>query len=92
MAYLIMERTFEHPLTDADQEENRERTSSCFEEYGVRWIHSYLSETRRRKICVFEASDAETVRQAFRMAGLSFERVWPAERLSPEPDASLSDA
>jgi hypothetical protein len=29
-------------------------------------------------ICEFEAPDAESVREAFRTAGIAFERVWTA--------------
>ncbi len=84
MAYLVMERTFEEPLTDEELDRMMTRLNPCLEQYDVRWIRSYLSSTRRRMICAFEAPDAEAVRIAYRTAGLPFESVWPADEVRPE--------
>jgi hypothetical protein len=35
-------------------------------------------------ICLYQAPDAEAVRHANRMAGVPFDRVWPAQVLAPE--------
>jgi hypothetical protein len=79
MAHLIVEQTFETPLTDEQHGQLGERLDKCLEAYGARWIRSYLSMDRRRMVCEFEAVDAEAVRTAFRSAGVSFDRVWTAE-------------
>lgn len=44
-------------------------------------MHSYLSDDRTRMFCVFEATDAETVRMAHRHAGVDHADVWRADRL-----------
>ncbi|MDN5869530.1 MAG: DUF4242 domain-containing protein [Nitrococcus sp.] len=86
MAYIISERSFEKSLTDADLEDMMARTAPCLEDYGARWIRSYLSNTRQRMICAFEAPDAESVRTALRVSGMAFERVWQGDELGPERD------
>lgn len=83
MAFLIMERSFNEALTDADLERMLATVSPCLEERGARWIRSYLSGTRQRLICAFEAPDAEAVREAFRVSDLPFERVWRGDELTP---------
>jgi hypothetical protein len=42
-------------------------------------MRSYLSTDRLRMVCEFEATDAESVRQSYRSAGVRFDRAWPAE-------------
>lgn len=83
MAYLIMEHSFDEPLTDADLERMMERAAPCLEQYGVRWIRTYVSSARQRMICAFEAPDAESVRMAYRLGDIPFDCVWPAAELAP---------
>jgi hypothetical protein len=40
-----------------------------------------MATDRRRRVCVFEARDAESVRQAYRLSGVKFDRVWAAEQI-----------
>ena len=79
MAHLIVEQTFETPLTDEAHAQLGTRLDSCLEAYGARWMRSYLSTDRLRMVCEFEAADAESVRQSYRSAGVRFDRAWPAE-------------
>ncbi len=79
MAHLIVEQTFETPLTDEVHGILGQRLDKCLEAHGARWLRSYLSIDRRRMVCEFEAADAEAVRQSFRSAGIGFDRVWTAE-------------
>jgi hypothetical protein len=79
VAHLIVEQTFEVPLTDEEHGRIGERLDKCMEAYGARWMRSYLSMDRRRMVCEFEAPDAEAVRTSYRSAGVAFERVWTAE-------------
>lgn len=83
MARLIVERTFETPLGEADHKAAGDRLAPCLEVHGVRWIRSYFSADRRRMICEYEAPDAEAVRLANRSAGVTFDRVWNADLLVP---------
>ena len=88
MARLIVEHTFDIPLTDEEHARVAKRLDPCLEQHGARWLCSYLSKDRRRMICEFEAPDAEAVRSSHRSAGVGFEKVWLAHvyRLG-EPEA-----
>jgi len=83
MADVILERSFEPPLTDERFSEISGRLSPCLDRSGIQWIRSHLSRDRRRLICHFQASDAGAVRDALRQARLDFERVWSGELLEP---------
>jgi hypothetical protein len=90
MPLIILEATFDPPVTEDQMDAIADRVSPCLDERHARWITSYMATDRRRRVCVFEAVDAEAVRQAYRMAGLKFDRVWTAEQIiddSEEPDA-----
>ncbi len=78
MTTLIVETHYDPPLTDALRLAHQERLDPCMELRGVRWLHSYESLDRRRKVCVFEAPDAEVLREALHSAGIAFDRLWPA--------------
>jgi hypothetical protein len=43
-----------------------------------------MSTDRRRVVCEFDAVDAETVREAYRMANVPFVRIWSAEVFAVE--------
>jgi hypothetical protein len=88
MAAIIVETTFEVPMTDAQHDDFAKRVDPCLEAHGARWMRSYLSTDRLRMVCEFEAPDAEAVRASYRSAGVGFGRAWTAEvyaRKSPEP-------
>lgn len=85
MAQLIVEQTFDPPLTDEQHNRLAGQLDPCLESYGARWMRSYLSADRRRMVCEFEAADAEAVRQSYRSAGVEFERVWPAQLYARQP-------
>jgi hypothetical protein len=88
MAHVIVERSYESPVTDEQLEEAMARMGPCLQRYGVRWIRSFLSNDRRRDICEYEASDAEAVRMAHRAAHLPYLRVWTAAMMTPESVAA----
>lgn len=79
MTHLIMERSFDPPLSEVDLEHMTAGLSPCLQQFSVRWQHSYISKDRKRLICAFEAADAESVRLAFRTAGMRPGTLWPAE-------------
>lgn len=84
MAYVIVEREFDPPLTEAEHMARSQRLFPCLEPGRVRWIHSFVSSDRRYGVCEFEAPDAEAVRVAHHTAGVPFVRVWTGERFTPE--------
>lgn len=81
--FLIVEYTFNPPATDADFKSAEAKLGPCLAERHCEWIHSYVSADRRRRFCVFQAADAETLRQAYRTAGVAFEKIWNGVRLQP---------
>lgn len=84
MARIILERSFDPPLTDEARDRLNARLVPCLEQHRARWIESRLSLDGRHMICEFDAPDAEAVRTALRTAGLAYERVWSARVLAPE--------
>lgn len=82
MPQIIVERSFETPLTEEELKAIEDRMAPCLELYRVRWIRSYWSADRRRMICEYEAADAASVKAVQREAQARFDRVWPADVLS----------
>ena len=79
MAILVVEQTFETPVSPEELTDSAKRVDKCLEAHGARWMRSYLSKDRKRMICEFEAPDAEQVRNSYRSAGVEFERCWTAD-------------
>ena len=84
MAHVIVERSFPSPYTKPEMDAVGQRIAGCLELYQVKWLRSYLSPDRRRMICEYEASDAESVRIVQQEAEARYDRVWVAEVLAPE--------
>ena len=79
MPRVIVERTFDPPLTDAELHAVEGRMALCLDLYRVRWVRSRASEDRCRMICEYEAPDVGSVRAVQREAGARFDRIWAAE-------------
>jgi hypothetical protein len=91
MTEIIVEQSFDPPLTSDVFARQAARLEPCLDEHGVNWVRSYMAVDRRRLVCHYEAVDAEVVRAAFRAAGTRFDRVWLAEIRRPG-SPPLSDA
>lgn len=86
MPVIVLEKTFDPPLTDEERARRWALVTPCLVARGARWIRTYLSADRRRMVCEFEAPDADAVREALRSADVRFERAWVGERIdAPEP-------
>lgn len=44
--------------------------------HRLRWQESFVAREGRRQVCHFHAPDAESVRLAFRQAGIPVNRIW----------------
>ena len=84
MIRLIVEHIYDPPLTDEEHHRAARRLDPCLEAHGARWLASYLAHDRRRAICEFEAPDAESVREAMRLSGIPYERIWSANVFAVE--------
>ena len=81
MPRIIVERTFETPLTPAELKATEERLAPCLDIYRIRWIRSYWSADRRRMICEYDAPDAASVKSVQHEAEAKFDRIWTADVL-----------
>jgi hypothetical protein len=81
MPRIIVERSFETPLTQEELGAVEARMAPCLDLYNVRWIRSYWSADRRRMICEYEAADVASVRNVQREAAAKFDRAWVADML-----------
>lgn len=81
MPRIIVERSFEKPLTEDELKATEARMAPCLDLYRVRWIRSYWSADRQRMICEYEAPDAASVKSVQREAEAKFDRVWVADIL-----------
>ena len=81
MAHMIVETVYDPPATDEDIDASATKLDPCLQGHDVRWVRSYMSLDRKRRVCVFEAPDADAVRSSYRSAGVRFERVWAAEEI-----------
>ncbi len=88
MLHLIVEQSWEQPLSDDEHSRVAKRLDGCLEQHGARWLRTYLSTDHKRMVCEFEAPDAEAVRQSYRSAGVQFERAWTAEVYTRDPEAA----
>jgi hypothetical protein len=81
MPRVIVERTFDPPMTDAELEAVQARLAPCLDLYNVRWVRSRWSSDRRRMICEYDAADTASVRNVQHEAEASFDRAWAADIL-----------
>jgi len=78
MARVMMEQFFDPPLSDEEYGKMSKKVDPCLDQHDAIWVRSYIAADRKRCICEFEAPDAESVREAFRSAGVPFARIWAA--------------
>jgi hypothetical protein len=83
MVHVIVERTFQKPLSVEELAVVEARMKPCFELYRVEWLRSYWSTDRRRMICVYRAPDAGAVRDLQQEAEAQFDRVWTSDLRQP---------
>ena len=82
MPLIIIETSFDPPVTDEEFDAIAARVTPCLDEREASWVTSYMATDRRRRICVFEAKDAESVRQAYRLSGVKFDNIWAADQIT----------
>lgn len=86
MPHVIVEYAFDPPATEEEFDAMAARLDPCLEGRDVRWVQSFVALDRRRRVCIFEAPDAEAVRSAYRSAKVGFERAWAAEAITDDDD------
>jgi Protein of unknown function (DUF4242) len=83
MPIFLCERTFATPLTPEQFAEGGKALAPCIAARDVAWLSSNFAADGSRSICMFEAADAERVREANRTAGMPFERVYAVNVYKP---------
>ena len=79
MTRIIVETTYSEPVEVPILDDRFGQLMSCLHRRQVRWVRSFVSGDRLRVISELDATDAETVRQSYRIAGIPFERIWSAQ-------------
>jgi hypothetical protein len=64
----MVERNFAEQIEENRQE--ADRINLINDEAGVRWIVSFLSVDKKKTFCLYEAPNADTIREAAQRAGL----------------------
>ena len=86
MARYLVERTFPQGLSIPVTEEG---TAACLgvvgnnAELGVTWVHSYVSEDKKKTFCIYDAADPESVRRAAERNRLPIDRITRVNVLDP---------
>jgi len=76
MPLFLIERNFAEEIElDPDDPHIREIN----EDVGVRWLYSFLSLDRKKTYCLYEAPDAEAIREAARRANVPADVVIPVD-------------
>jgi hypothetical protein len=83
---IVVERRLPEPFDEAGIRDAVAGGAWCLQQHGCRILATFLAGDGRRCLCVFEAPDAESVRQAQKRMGMPFETAWPAT--VHEPPAS----
>ena len=81
MSVIIVQEVFEPPVDVTKENPYAGKLSPCLPVEGVTWLASYVANDGTRCVCVYDAPDAESVRRAYRKAGVPFENAWPAAHM-----------
>jgi uncharacterized protein DUF4242 len=74
---------FDEPIAAEELESIEENGAVCLSSHRVRFLRTFVSNDRRRVVCLCRAADAESVRLALREAKPAVERVWPFRHIIP---------
>ncbi len=86
MPRYLVERTFPDGLSipiDASGEKACLAVVTNNGEDGVTWVHSYVSEDKRKTFCVYDAPSPEAVRRTAARNHLPVERITQVRVLDP---------
>ena len=83
MALFMVERNFAAALNASAQD--LKAVVEINDATGVKWLYSFLSADKRKTYCLYEAENADAIREAARRAGLPADIVIElAGELRPE--------
>ena len=74
---VIGELSFEAPIAPKELAKLQCPDAWCLGSCRVRLVSLFLAHNRKRAVLLFQAPDAESVRQAFRNTQTHFDQLWP---------------
>ncbi|PYE53841.1 DUF4242 domain-containing protein [Deinococcus yavapaiensis] len=86
MPRYMVERTFPEGLQIPVSEEG---ALACLNvvgqnaDVGVTWVHSYVSDDKKKTFCVYDGPNPEAIRQAANRNGLPLDRIVEVRVLDP---------
>ncbi len=86
MPRYLVERTFPDALAIPATDEG---AAACLNvvaqngEHGVTWLHSYVSEDKRKTFCVYDGPNPESIRQAATLNDLPVDQISKVSVLDP---------
>ncbi len=90
VVYVVVEYEFDPPMTEEGLRQLGLALGPCVAVRRIVRLRSVLSDDGRRGYCELEAPDAETVREAYRSARVSFRSVWVARLFDGRPPTALT--
>jgi predicted amidohydrolase YtcJ len=82
----MVERTFPEGLAIPITAEGVAACSSVVEhnaEVGVTWVHSYVSDDKRKTFCIYDGPDPESIRRAAQRNQLPIDSITQVQILDP---------
>jgi hypothetical protein len=53
------------------------------DDVGVKWVFSFLSADKRKTYCLYEAPNAEAIREAAKRANIPADRIIEVDEINP---------
>ena len=83
-ANVLVRRSFAQSVELADIQAREDAAAWCLDVRHVKFVRTYFSMDRTRMLCLYRAPDAESVREAQRIAPMPMDDVWGFSALLPE--------
>ena len=82
MAKFMIERNFAEALDPTKDDLNQ--IARINDDAGVKWLFSFLSPDKRKTYCLYEAPNADAIRQAAKLANLPADVVIEGSDIGPD--------
>jgi hypothetical protein len=86
MARYVVERTFPNGLEIPINDTGATAVASVVKNNGeahVTWIHSYVTEDRKKSYCIYDGPDPESIRKTAEKNGLPVDKITRVTVLDP---------
>jgi len=80
---VAVERSWDEPVKMADIQAIEDAGAWCLDTYNVRFVRTCFTTDRKRMVCLYNAPDAESVRQAQHQINMPMDKVWAFELIKP---------